>query len=85
MGDIAVGERDANRSLLWQTFNVREGALYEPTAALHRLLDAAYIADDVPVGLIRLPADAVCIVPDPSWWGRQGGIEAVTLFYPPEA
>lgn len=70
----------ANRSLVWQAFSACEGALYEPTPALHRLLDAAYIADDVPVGLITLPARAVCIIPDPSWWGRQGGIEAIALF-----
>lgn len=76
-------ERHAGRSVVWQAFDARAGALYEPTPALHRLLDAAWIADDVPVSTIRLPADTVCIVPDPSWWGRQGGIEAVALFYHP--
>ncbi|MFM0285647.1 hypothetical protein [Paraburkholderia megapolitana] len=78
-------ERHASRSIVWQAFNARQGALYEPTPALHRLLDDAWIADDVPVSTIRLPADTVCIVPDPSWWGRQGGIEAVALFYHPAA
>lgn len=76
----ASGEWHAIRSVAWQAFNASEGALYEPTPAMHRLLDAAYIADDVPVGMIRLPANALCIVPDPSWWGRDGGIEAISIF-----
>lgn len=70
----------AGRSLVWQAFDACGGALYEPTPALHRLLDDAYIADDVPVGMIELPLDALCIVPDPSWWSRDGGIAAITLF-----
>ncbi|MDR6496286.1 hypothetical protein J2797_006213 [Paraburkholderia terricola] len=69
-----------HRSLVWQAFSACDGVLYEPTPALHRLLDAAYIADDVPVGMIALPTRAMCIIPDPSWWGRQGGIEALALF-----
>ncbi|WP_175772898.1 hypothetical protein [Paraburkholderia phenazinium] len=69
-----------HRSLVWQAFSACDGALYEPTPALHRLLDAAYIADDVPVGMIALPTRALCIIPDPSWWGREGGIEAIALF-----
>ncbi|MET2526216.1 hypothetical protein [Ralstonia pseudosolanacearum] len=68
------------RSIVWQAFNAREGMLYEPTPALHRLLDASYIADDVPVGTIRLPAKALCIIPDPSWWDREDGVEAIALF-----
>lgn len=70
----------AGRSLVWQAFDACSGALYEPTPALHRLLDDAYIADDVPVGMIELPLDALCIVPDPSWWSRDGGIDAITVF-----
>lgn len=68
----------ASQSLAWQAFTARRGALYEPTPALHRLLEASYIADDVPVGMISLPADAVCIVPDPSWWEK--GACAIALF-----
>jgi hypothetical protein len=71
----------AHRSLVWQIFTACQGALYEPTPPLHRLLDAAYIADDVPVGLIKPPADAMCIIPDPSWWGRKEGVEAIALFH----
>lgn len=74
------GAWHAGRSLVWQAFDACEGALYEPTPALHRLLDDAYIADDVPVGMIELPLNALCIVPDPSWWSRDGGIDAITLF-----
>ncbi|MCK4125279.1 hypothetical protein HFK83_23275 [Ralstonia pseudosolanacearum] len=76
----ASGEWHAIRSVAWQAFSASEGALYEPTPAMHRLLDATYIADDVPVGMIRLPANMLCIVPDPSWWGHDGGIEAITIF-----
>ncbi|AXV70345.1 hypothetical protein CJO74_14245 [Ralstonia solanacearum] len=76
----ASGEWHAIRSVAWQAFSASEGALYEPTPAMHRLLDASYIADDVPVGMIRLPANVLCIVPDPSWWDHDGGIEAITIF-----
>ncbi len=76
----ASGEWHAIRSVAWQAFNASEGALYEPTPAMHRLLDATYIADDVPVGMIRLPANVLCIIPDPSWWDHDGGIEAITIF-----
>ena len=68
----------ASQSLAWQAFAARQGALYEPTPALHRLLEASYIADDVPVGMISLPADVVCIIPDPSWWEK--GACAIALF-----
>ncbi|WP_405124648.1 hypothetical protein [Ralstonia pseudosolanacearum] len=73
------GEWHAIRSLAWQAFSASDGALYEPTPAMHRLLDASYIADDVPVGTIQLPANALCIVPDTSWWDHDGGIEAITI------
>ncbi|WP_439004736.1 hypothetical protein [Ralstonia holmesii] len=69
----------AMRSVAWQAFSASDGALYEPTPAMHRLLDASYIADDVPVGLIQLPTNALCIIPDPSWWDHDGGIEAITI------
>ncbi|WP_244125816.1 hypothetical protein [Burkholderia gladioli] len=70
----------AHSSIPWQMFDVCKGALFEPTPPLHRLLDDAYIADDVPVGLLAPPADTMCIVPDPSWWGRKGGVDAIMLF-----
>ncbi len=81
------GEDDmghAQRSVIMQAFSASHGALYEPTLALHRLLDDAYIADDVPVHMIRFPVDTLCIVPDPSWSGRKSGIEAILLFRRPK-
>ena len=79
-----IGDEDdmghAQRSVIMQAFSASHGALYEPTPALHRLLDDAYIADDVPVHMIRLPVDVLCIVPDPSWSGRKRGIDAILLF-----
>ncbi|KAA0079297.1 hypothetical protein CIW54_24920 [Paraburkholderia sp. T12-10] len=83
-----IGDEDdmghAQRSVIMQAFSASHGALYEPTAALHRLLDDAYIADDVPVHMIRFPVDALCIVPDPSWSGRKSGIDAILLFRRPK-
>ena len=79
-----IGDDDdmghAQRSVIMQAFSASHGALYEPTPALHRLLDDAYIADDVPVHMIRLPVDVLCIVPDPSWSGRKRGVDAILLF-----
>jgi len=75
----ASGVWHAKRSVVWQAFSESRGALYEPTPAMHRLLDASYIADDVPVGMIQLPANALCIIPDPLWWDHDGGIEAITI------
>ncbi|NKA33308.1 hypothetical protein GO300_01340 [Ralstonia solanacearum] len=73
------GAWHAKRSVVWQAFSASDGALYEPTPAMHRLLDASYIADDVPVGMIQLPTNALCIIPDTSWWDHDGGIEAITI------
>jgi hypothetical protein len=63
-----------------QTFWQRGGAVYEPTPALHRLLDATDIADNVPVRLLCTPSSAMCIVPDPSGWDQQGGVESIAVF-----
>lgn len=80
-----IGDEDdmghAQRSVILQAFSASKGALYEPTPALHRLLDDAYIADDVPLGMIRFPVDTLCIVPDLSWWGRKNGVDAILLFH----
>jgi len=73
------------RNVVWQAFSAREGALYEPTPALHRLLDASYIADDVPVGMIRPPVDTMCVIPEPSTWTRPNGVEVIALFYHPSS
>ncbi|WP_244111960.1 hypothetical protein [Burkholderia diffusa] len=70
----------AQFSAVWLAFEVRNGVFYEPTPPLHRLLDAAYIADDVPIGMLTLPADTLCIIPEPVRWGRTGEVEAVAIF-----
>ncbi|WP_211460886.1 hypothetical protein [Collimonas silvisoli] len=71
---------DATASALWQAFELRKGIFYEPSAALHRLLDSAHIADNVPMGMVSLPADALCVIPEPSMRARPGSLEAVVLF-----
>lgn len=70
----------AHGTLCWQMFDASEGVLFEPTPPLHHLLDDAFIADDVPVGTIELPAETMCIIPDPSWWGHRGGLDVIMLF-----
>lgn len=70
----------ASHSAVWQAFEIRNGVFYEPSAALHQLLDASYIADDVSIGHLQLPVDALCIIPEPSRWGRPGGCESIVMF-----
>lgn len=72
---------NARRSLTRQIYHASNGAMYEPTAALHRLLDSAYIADDVPIGLVEFPAPALRVVPNSAWQGyRDDGVRAIVLF-----
>ncbi|WP_051888879.1 hypothetical protein [Caballeronia sordidicola] len=68
------------RSAFSQAFWLRRGALYEPTAALHRLLEVSDIASDVPLSLLRLPAPAICIVPEPALRDHPNGFKAVMVF-----
>jgi len=68
------------RSAISQAFWLRRGALYEPTAALHRLLEVSDIASDVPLSQLRLPAPAICIVPEPVLRDRRDGFKAVMVF-----
>ncbi|MEJ8800136.1 hypothetical protein WKR88_28035 [Trinickia caryophylli] len=70
----------ASYSAVWLAFEVRSGIFYEPTPPLHRLLDAAYIADDVPIGMLSLPVETLCIIPEPGRWGRPKGVEAIGIF-----
>jgi len=58
------------RSVISQAFWLRGGALYEPTSALHRLLEESDIAS----------APAICIVPEPALRDRHDGFEAVVIF-----
>ncbi|HDR9108750.1 TPA: hypothetical protein QDB04_005675 [Burkholderia vietnamiensis] len=70
----------AQYSAVWLAFEVRKGAFYEPTPPLHRLLDAAYIAEDVPIGMLKMPTDTLCIIPEPTRWKQAGDIEAIAIF-----
>ena len=70
----------AQYSAVWLAFEVRQGIFYEPTPQLHRLLDAAYIAEDVPIGMLKLPTDTLCIIPEPTRWKQAGDIEAIAIF-----
>lgn len=69
-----------SNSAVWQAFWARNGALYEPTPPLHRLLDSAYIADDVPLSMLKVPTRTLCIVPEPSRWDHRGGLESAAVF-----
>ncbi|MEM5435490.1 hypothetical protein [Paraburkholderia diazotrophica] len=77
-GALIVGV--ARNSIYSQAFWLRNGALYEPTAALHQLLDASDVAADVPLGQLRLPTPALCIVPEPSMQQRSDGFESMLVF-----
>jgi len=68
------------RSAFTQAFWLRRGALYEPTAALHRLLEVSDISSDVPLSLLRVPAPAICIVPEPALRDHPDGFKAVMVF-----
>ncbi|KVL18781.1 hypothetical protein [Burkholderia sp. MSMB1826] len=70
----------AAHSALWQAFELRNGMIFEPTPPLHRLLDDAYISDDVPIGAVEFPADTLCIIPEPSSWGK-GERSDATIFF----
>nr|WP_057924975.1 hypothetical protein [Burkholderia ambifaria] len=76
--DVLAGV--AQYSAVWLAFEVRQGAFYEPTPPLHRLLDAAYIAEDVPIGMLKMPTDTLCIIPEPTRWKQAGDIEAIAIF-----
>lgn len=75
----AIAQHVSN-SVVWQAFWARSGALYEPTPPLHRLLDSAYIADDVPLSMLKVPLRTLCIVPEPSRWDHKGGLESAAVF-----
>ncbi|WP_321908098.1 hypothetical protein [Burkholderia cepacia] len=70
----------AAHSALWQAFELRNGVIFEPTPSLHRLLDDAYISDDVPIGAVEFPANTLCIIPEPSSWGK-GERSDATIFF----
>ncbi|WP_175720342.1 hypothetical protein [Burkholderia anthina] len=70
----------AAHSAIWQAFELRNGVIFEPTPPLHRLLDDAYISDDVPIGAVEFPADTLCIIPEPSSWGKGERSDATILF-----
>ena len=70
----------AQYSAVWLAFEVRKGVFYEPTPPLHRLLDSAYIAEDVPIGMLKMPTDTLCIIPEPTRWKQAGDIEAIAIF-----
>jgi hypothetical protein len=72
--------RHSVMSIYRQAFWSRGGALFEPTAALHRLLEQADVAHDLPIDLVRLPAPAVCIVPVPAVRDAEGGFQAMMVF-----
>jgi hypothetical protein len=73
--------KDASRlCAYWLAFWSRGGALYEPTTALHKLLESTDVAQDVPVELLRPPVPALCIVPPPQVWTGRDGFEAMLVF-----
>ncbi|HBO0987422.1 TPA: hypothetical protein SL402_002470 [Pseudomonas aeruginosa] len=66
------------RSAVWQAFEMRNGSFYEPSWPLHRIIETAHIADTVPVGMISLPADTLCILPKGE--SATAGNELIVIF-----
>ncbi|WP_434984396.1 hypothetical protein [Pseudomonas protegens] len=74
-----LAAEDAQSAIL-QAFELREGVIYEPTGAAHSLLNTAYIAETVPISMLQLPSDTLCILP---WRGNLdggGNDEAIVVF-----
>lgn len=69
-----------SNSIFCQAFWQRQGALYEPTPALHKLLALTDVSGDVPLEKLRLPASALCILPDPSMRDLPDGVQAIMVF-----
>ncbi|MEJ8846317.1 hypothetical protein [Variovorax rhizosphaerae] len=66
-------------SVFVQAFWERNGVLYEPTPALHRLLHTSDIAADVPLHMMCPSVPALFIIPDRASW-RDGEVEAIAVF-----
>jgi hypothetical protein len=69
--------RHAANSVLSQAFWACEGALYEPTQALHQLIEQSDIATDLPIGSVALPPPALCILPVPAMRTQAAGFDAL--------
>lgn len=78
--DRILFRRAAVQSVYWQAFWLRDGALYEPTPALSRLLHTTDIGADIPVSMLRLPCPAMCLVPEPAIRVDKDGFEAIAVF-----
>lgn len=57
----------------------RQGGLFEPTPALHRMLAQTDVADAMPVRCFQPPMPALFIVPEPSMWRQPDGFEALLV------
>lgn len=62
------------------TFWHRDGALIEPTQALHRLLEASDIGMEIPLALLRLPSPTLSIVAPPCLRDDPDGFNTVSIF-----
>lgn len=57
----------------------RQGGLFEPTPALHRMLAQTDVADAMPVRFFQPPMPALFIVPEPTMWRQPDGFEALLV------
>lgn len=57
----------------------RQGGLFEPTPALHRMLAESDVADAMPVRFFQPPMPALFIVPEPTMWRQPDGFEALLV------
>ncbi|MEJ8851925.1 hypothetical protein [Variovorax rhizosphaerae] len=76
--NILIADACAN-SVFVQAFWERNGVLYEPTPALHQLLNTSDIAADVPLRMMCPSVPALFIIPDRASW-LEGDVEAIAVF-----
>jgi hypothetical protein len=73
----------ASQNTYLQAFWSRSGALYEPTSALHRLLDTSDIGTEIPMRMLQMPSPAVCVVASPEMRDDPNGFSTITIFEHP--
>lgn len=77
--NYCVQGRMAHASLAL-SFWLRAGTLYEPTPALGGLLGGVDLSLDLPIGLLRPPAHAMCILVPIEQRRRCAGVESIFVF-----
>ena len=79
-GDGRLVAVRGSHSVFAQAFWQRAGEIYEPTSAMHQILDMTDIDESVPLRFVQPSKPAICIVPPASSRAALGGVEAIGIF-----